>query len=81
MPTHCVGLSPFIGIDLYILNEGLTKVGYYKSNYIALGVSNDGLSLTPDEGKLILPVEIYHSAEKKLTLFVIRSTVLHGMMR
>jgi predicted ATP-grasp superfamily ATP-dependent carboligase len=30
---------------------------------------------------LILPAEIYHSAEKKLTFFVMRSSVLHGKTR
>ena len=59
----------------------MTKVGYYNSKYVAPGVSNDGLSVNPDEGNLILPVEIYHSAERKLTFFVMRSGVLHGMMR
>ncbi len=59
----------------------MQKVGYFKSDYIAAGLSNDGLSLTQEEGKLILPAEIYFSAEKKLTFLIIRSGVNSGKMR
>lgn len=48
IPCHSAGMSPFIGLDLFILNEGMQKAGYYKSDYIAPGVSNDGLSIVPD---------------------------------
>ena len=48
IPCHSAGMSPFIGLDLYILNEGMHKAGYYKSDFIAPGVSNDGLSTVPD---------------------------------
>jgi predicted ATP-grasp superfamily ATP-dependent carboligase len=68
-------MSPFIGLDLYILNEGMRKVGYYKSEYISAGLSNDGLSVGPDEGNLTLPAEVYHSSERKLTFLIIRSGV------
>src|SRR5438876_1040339 len=81
MPTHCVGLSAFIGLDLYILNEGMVKLGYFKSNNIVPGVSNDGLSINDNEGKLILPIEIYQSPDKKVTFFLMRSSVAHGKMR
>lgn len=76
-----MGLSAFIGLDLYILNENMTKLGYFKSNNIVPGLSNDGLSVTDHEGKLIMPVEIYQSADKRLTFFVMRSSVAHGKMR
>lgn len=81
MPCHSAGLSPFIGLDLYLLNEGMTKVGYFKSENIVAGVSNDGLSLTPEEGNLILPAEVYFSAEQKMTFLIIRSGVHSGKMR
>ncbi len=81
IPCHSAGLSPFIGLDLFILNEGMEKAGYYKSEYIASGLSNDGLSLNDGEGNLILPAEIYHSNEKKLTFLIIRSGVYSGKNR
>lgn len=62
IPCSSAGLSPFIGLDLFILNESVEKIGYYKSEYVAAGLSNDGLSLNEGEGKLILPAELYHSA-------------------
>lgn len=74
-------MSPFIGLDLYILNEGMKKVGFYKSDFIAPGVSNDGLSITQDEGNLTLPAEIFVSSptsSQKYTFLVIRSGVLTG---
>ena len=84
IPCHSAGMSPFIGLDLYILNEGMQKVGYYKSDYIAPGVSNDGLSLNQDEGHLTLPAEVFVSGPtsgNKLTFLVLRSGVLSGQMR
>lgn len=78
IPTHSVGLSPFIALDMYILNDGFTKVGYFDSQNFVPGISNDGLSLTKDEGNLILPCEIYHSASQKVTLMMLRTSVGHG---
>ena len=71
IPCHSAGLSPFIGLDLFILNEGMVKIGYYKSDYIAAGLSNDGLSVSDGEGNLTLPAEVYHSASHKLTFLII----------
>ena len=84
LPCHSAGMSPFIGLDLYILNEGMQKVGYYKSDYIAPGVSNDGLSVVAEQGILTLPAELYVSAPgapNKLTFLVLRSGILSGQMR
>jgi hypothetical protein len=82
IPCHSAGMSPFIGLDLFILNEGLVKIGYYKSENIAPGLSNDGLSLVEGgEGSLTLPAEVYHSAERKLTFLIIRSGVSSGKQR
>jgi len=56
----------------------MVKVGYFKSENTAPGVSNDGLSVTEHEGNLIMPIEIYFSQEKKLTFFMIRTSHLSG---
>ena len=45
IPSHAVGLSPHIGMDLFILNEGMTKHGFYKSDHISPMVMNDVLSV------------------------------------
>jgi len=66
-------MSAFIGLDLYILNEGMVKAGYFKSQYIANGISNDGLSVAGNEGQLLLPCEIYTHPTQKLTFFMLRS--------
>jgi predicted ATP-grasp superfamily ATP-dependent carboligase len=68
-------------MDLYILNENMVKLGYFKSNNIVPGLSNDGLSLNDNEGNIIMPVEIYQSPDRKLTFFMMRSSVAHGKMR
>ena len=31
IPTHSVGMSPHIGLELYILNESMPKAGFLKS--------------------------------------------------
>jgi predicted ATP-grasp superfamily ATP-dependent carboligase len=81
IPTHCIGLSSYIALDLYILNEGLVKVGYFKIINLAPGVSNDGLSLNENEGNLILPCEIYSSNERKITFLMMRGGPVHGKMQ
>jgi len=84
IPCHSAGMSPFIGLDLYILNEGMHKAGYYQSDFISPGVSNDGLSLVPDQGQLTLPAEFFVSPEgtaNRFTFLVLRSGVLSGQMR
>ena len=82
IPCVAAGMSPSIGVDLLILNEGLVKLGYFKSECIAPGLSNDGLSLVEGgEGQLTLPAEVYFSAERKLTALVIRSGALGGRER
>lgn len=68
-------------MDLYILNEGMIKLGYFQSNNVVPGLSNDGLSLEDNEGKLILPIEIYQSPDRKLTFFMMRSSTAHGKTR
>ena len=35
IPTMSAGLNAIIAVDLYILNEGMTKLGYIKSHYIS----------------------------------------------
>lgn len=81
IPCVAAGMGPSIGLDLFILNEGLVKLGYYKSEYIAPGLSNDGLSLVEGQGALTLPAEVYYSAERKVTALVVRSGVLGGRER
>jgi len=56
----------------------MEKIGYYKSEYITSGLSNDGLSVTDGEGNLTLPAEVYHSPSHKLTFLIIRSGVYSG---
>ena len=81
VPCHSVGMSAFIALDLYILNDGFTKVGYFDSRNLTPGISNDGLSLKRDEGNIILPCEIYHSATQKVTLFMLITGVGSGRTR
>lgn len=59
----------------------MVKLGYFKSNNVVPGISNDGLSINDNEGKLILPVEIYQSPDRKVTFLVMRSSPAHGKMR
>ena len=63
IPTHAAGLSAFIGTELFVLNEGMTKLGYIKSPLIGSAISNDGLSISGNEGAIVMPCEIYHQKE------------------
>lgn len=79
-PTHGAGLSAFIACDLLILNDpNMKKLGYYRSEFMAPGVSNDGLTVGAQQaGTLIMPCEIYQNAGSKLTLFVLRGGPASG---
>ncbi|CDW88539.1 proteasome assembly chaperone 2 [Stylonychia lemnae] len=81
IPCQSAGLSSNIGVDLYVINEGLQKIGYYKSQYIAAGLSNDGLSTGLNEGNLTLPAEVYFNASTKVTALIIRSGIYSGKGR
>ena len=48
--SHGAGLSPHIGMDLFILNGGMERLGFYKSDLIAPVIVND--VLTPAGGNL-----------------------------
>ena len=80
IPCSSAGHSPFIAADLMILNIDMVKVGYYKSHTITPAVINDGLTQEAD-GSLVLPAEVYHSVERRMTLLVIRQGINQGCMR
>ena len=46
LPSQCVGLSAHIGMELFIINNGMQKVGYYKTEYLAPVVVNDCVTLS-----------------------------------
>ena len=39
-------MSPSIAMDLAILNDGIIKLGYYKSQYISPVIINDTLTVS-----------------------------------
>ena len=45
VPSNAVGLAPHIAMDLYILNAGMVKLGYYVSDYLSPLVINDIMRL------------------------------------
>jgi len=71
-----------IAVDLAILNDGLQKIGYYKSEFISPFIINDVLT-TPEGqlGQMSMPVEFWLSSDGKKTYMVVRSAVIGGQMR
>jgi hypothetical protein len=41
LPTMSAGMNSYIGVELFINNENVTKVGYLLSEYISPMVLND----------------------------------------
>ena len=75
-------MSSMIAMDLAILNDGMQKIGYYKSEYISPFIIND--VLTPSNGsygQMSMPVEFWLTADGKQTFMVVRSAVIGGKMR
>jgi hypothetical protein len=75
-------MSPMIALDLAILNDGMQKIGYYKSEFISPFIINDVLTpLNGQLGQMSMPVEFWLSADGKQTFMVVRSAVVGGAMR
>ena len=71
-----------IALDLAILNDGMQKIGYYKSEFISPFLINDVLTpLDGQLGQMSMPVEFWLSADGKQTFMVVRSAVVGGAMR
>lgn len=70
-----------IGVSLFILNEGVTKAGYLKSEYLSPNVSNDSLTVEgAAPGLLSMPCEVYYSNDGQYTFLILRSGIVHGRM-
>ena len=78
--SHGVGLSPHIAMDLFILNNGMERLGFYKSDLINAVVVND--ILTPaggTPGQISMPAEFWISKEHNVTFLLVRSSVKGDM--
>ena len=79
IPTMSAGGSATIAVDLFVLNENVTKVGYLKSQYISPMLSNDALTVAgKPQGQLVLPCEVYVSADNKKTFIIMRGGICGG---
>ena len=67
-------MSSMVALDLAVLNEGATKLGYLKSDYLSPVVINDVLTpANAESGQISMPVEFWLSADGKKTYMVSRS--------
>ena len=82
LPTISAGFCPMIATDLYLLNEGFSRVGYLKSEYISPLVQNDIMTVEGEAGGVIaMPVTIWRSASSNYTFLVMRTSVTPGNMK
>ena len=78
--SHGVGLSPHIGMDLMILNTGMERLGFYKTQKMSSIIINDSLTLAGGElGAISMPAEFWFSEKHKMTFLLVRSSVSGGM--
>ena len=82
LPSQCAGLSAHIGMELFALNAGMERVGFYKTDYLAPVVMNDALTLAGSTmGSITLPAEVWFSAERNMTFLMIRTGPTGGMRK
>lgn len=82
LPSQCVGLSAYIGMELFILNNSMQRVGFYKSDYVAPVVINDCMTLAGGaQGQVSMPAEIWYSEQYNMTFLMIRSGPTGGMRK
>ena len=60
LPSNAVGVCPHIAMDLYILNQGMVKLGYYVSDFMSSIIINDIMRMDgqPD-GQITMPAEVW----------------------
>lgn len=67
-------MSSMVALDLAILNDDATKLGYLKSDYLTPMVINDVLTTRDgQQGQISMPVEFWLSKDGKKTYMVSRS--------
>lgn len=82
LPSQCVGLSAYMGMELFILNAGMERVGFYKSDYISPVIMNDNMTLSGQPmGQVSMPAEVYFSQEHNMTFLMVRSGPTGGMRK
>ena len=82
IPSHGAGMSAMIALDLAILNDGMQKIGYYKSEFVSPFIINDVLTTLDSQlGQMSMPIEFWLTADGKKTFMVVRSAVIGGKMR
>jgi hypothetical protein len=68
------GMSPSIAMDIAILNDGMQRLGYYKSQWVSPVVINDTLTVAGAlHGSMQMPLEFWLTADGKMTYMVCRS--------
>ena len=67
-------MSPSIAMDIAILNDGMQRLGYYKSQWVSPVVINDTLTVAgAPHGSLQMPLEFWLSTDGKATYMICRS--------
>lgn len=60
--SYGAGLSPHIGLDLFVLNQKVTRLGFYLSDYLGAIVANDLLNTHQEpQGTITMPAEFWIS--------------------
>ena len=79
LPTISAGFCPMIATDMYLLNEGFSRVGYLKSEYLSPLVQNNTMMVEGDaDGLMAMPVTIWRSSSSNYTFLVMRTGVTAG---
>ena len=69
-------------MELFILNNEMQRVGFYKTDYLSPVVMNDALTLSGGAtGAISMPAEIWYSEERSLTFMMVRSGPVGGMRK
>lgn len=63
-----------VALDLAIMNDGATKLGYLKSDHMSAFIINDVLTPAPGtQGRISMPAEFWLTADGTKTLLQVRS--------
>ena len=81
IPSLSVGQGPVLGTDLWLLNQGYSKAGFFYSKHVASFAGDEMITTENPSHFVTLSSEVWTHAEHKLTFLVIRSGIGGGRSR
>ena len=79
IPSNSIGNAPLMGVDLFMIDSGFQRVGFFKSKHIAYLVGSS--IFDEDSSQVSLSNEVWGNESSELVFLNIRSGIVSGRLR